>query len=70
MATEGGYSGSCPGLPGRWSQGVTGEEALANIQEAVREHVEVAGQPASGVPKIAGIARLRAVRALETGGGL
>jgi predicted RNase H-like HicB family nuclease len=37
-----GYSVSCPGLPGCWSQGVTEEEALANIQVAIREYVEAA----------------------------
>jgi predicted RNase H-like HicB family nuclease len=33
---------SCPGLPGCWSQGATEEEALANIQIAIREYVEAA----------------------------
>ncbi len=36
------YSVSCPGLPGCWSQGDTEEEALANIQAAIREYVEAA----------------------------
>ena len=43
--TEGGYSVSCPGLPGCWSQGKTEEEALENIADAIREYlaaVEVA----------------------------
>jgi predicted RNase H-like HicB family nuclease len=40
--SEEGYSVSCPGLPGCWSQGVTEEEALANIQIAIREYVEAA----------------------------
>jgi predicted RNase H-like HicB family nuclease len=35
------YSVSCPGLPGCWSQGATEDEALANIQIALREYVEV-----------------------------
>lgn len=34
-----GYSVSCPGLPGCWSQGATEEEAIANIQEAIREYL-------------------------------
>ena len=40
--SEEGYSVSCPGLPGCWSQGTTEEEALANIQVAIREYVEAA----------------------------
>jgi predicted RNase H-like HicB family nuclease len=40
--SEEGYSVSCPGLPGCWSQGVSEEEALANIQVAIREFVEAA----------------------------
>jgi predicted RNase H-like HicB family nuclease len=40
--SEEGYSVSCPGLPGCRSQGATEEEALANIQIAIREYVEAA----------------------------
>jgi predicted RNase H-like HicB family nuclease len=40
--SEEGYSVSCPGLPGCFSQGLTEEEALANIQIAIREYVEAA----------------------------
>jgi predicted RNase H-like HicB family nuclease len=40
--SEEGYSVSCPGLPGCWSQGETEVEALANIQLAIREYVEAA----------------------------
>jgi predicted RNase H-like HicB family nuclease len=40
--SEEGYSISCPGLPGCWSQGETEEEALTNIQAAIREYVEEA----------------------------
>jgi len=35
-----GYSVSCPGLPGCWSQGKTEQEALDNIQDAIREYFE------------------------------
>jgi predicted RNase H-like HicB family nuclease len=34
-----GYSVSCPGLPGCWSQGETEEAALENIQDAIREYL-------------------------------
>jgi predicted RNase H-like HicB family nuclease len=44
--SEEGYSVSCPGLPGCWSQGATEEEALANIQIAIREYVEAAEEMA------------------------
>jgi len=40
--TEEGYSVSVPGLPGCWSQGNTEEEAIANIQEAIKEYLAVA----------------------------
>jgi len=37
--SEEGFSVSVPGLPGCWSQGATEEEALGNIQEAIREYL-------------------------------
>ncbi len=37
--SEEGYSASVPGLPGRWSQGVTEQEALENIQDAIHEYL-------------------------------
>ena len=40
--SEEGYSVSVPGLPGCVSQGETEDEALANIQDAIREYLEVA----------------------------
>ncbi len=44
LPTEEGYSVSCPGLPGCWSQGATEEEALANIQDAISAYLEVGKQ--------------------------
>jgi predicted RNase H-like HicB family nuclease len=40
--SEEGYSVSCLGLPGCWSQGATEEEALANIRVAIREYIGAA----------------------------
>lgn len=37
--SEEGYSVSVPGLPGCWSQGSTEQEALENIQDAIREYL-------------------------------
>ncbi len=37
--SEEGYSVSCPGLPGCWSQGETEDEAMENIQDAIREYL-------------------------------
>jgi predicted RNase H-like HicB family nuclease len=41
MKTDEGYSVSVPGLPGCWSQGITEEEALQNIQDAIHEYLAV-----------------------------
>ena len=37
--TEEGFSVSCPGLPGCWSQGATEDEALENVRDAIREYL-------------------------------
>ncbi len=37
--SEEGYSVSCPGLPGCWSQGRTEQEAIENIRDAIREYL-------------------------------
>lgn len=37
--SEEGFSVSCPGLPGCWSQGETEEEALENIRIAIEEYL-------------------------------
>ena len=42
--SEEGYSVSCPGLPGCWSQGATEDEAMENIQDAIREYLSVIDQ--------------------------
>ncbi len=42
--SEEGYSVSCPGLPGCWSQGQTEEEALENIRDAIREYLEAVNE--------------------------
>jgi len=43
-----GYSVSCPGLPGCWSQGKTEQEAEGNIREAIKECLEVRAE--KGMP--------------------
>jgi predicted RNase H-like HicB family nuclease len=48
--SEEGFSVSCPGLPGCWSQGETEEEALENIQDAIREYLVATLAP--GEPNI------------------
>jgi len=47
--SEEGYAVSVPGLPGCWSQGLTEQEAIQNIQDAIREYLaavddEIKGQ--------------------------
>lgn len=37
--SEEGISVSVPALPGCWSEGDTEDEALANIQDAIREYL-------------------------------
>ena len=39
-ADEDGYYVSCPSLQGCYSQGETYEEAIANIKDAIRLHIE------------------------------
>ena len=41
VRTEEGYSVSCPGLPGCWSQGETEQEALENIKDAIQDYLSV-----------------------------
>ncbi len=42
--SEEGYSVSCPALPGCWSQGATEEEAVENIQDAIKEYLTAIDQ--------------------------
>ncbi len=46
--SEEGYSVSCPGLPGCWSQGKTEEEALANIREAIEDYLTAVSDAVKG----------------------
>jgi predicted RNase H-like HicB family nuclease len=46
--SEEGFSVSCPGLPGCWSQGATEAEALENIQDAIREYLAAINDLVSG----------------------
>lgn len=39
--SEEGFLVSVPGLPGCWSQGATEEEALSNIEDAIRDYLDV-----------------------------
>lgn len=43
-----GFSISVPGLPGCWSQGETEEEALSNIEDAIRAYLEVVSEQIQG----------------------
>ena len=46
--SEEGVAVSVPGLPGCWSQGETEEEALENIEEAIREYLAVIEEEVEG----------------------
>jgi len=46
--TEEGFSVSCPGLPGCWSQGESEEEALENIRDAIREYMAAVSESVRG----------------------
>lgn len=73
--TDGGFSVSVPGLPGCWSQGATGAEALANIRDALSEYLTVRDELLQDVQvrevevvQAVGVNHLDAVRALEKAG--
>lgn len=46
--SEEGVSVSCPGLPGCLSQGMTEQEALDNIREAIEDYLEVVNELVAG----------------------
>ena len=46
--SEEGFSVTVPGLPGCWSQGVTEQEALENIKDAIREYLAVMDEQLRG----------------------
>ena len=48
--SEEGFSVSCPGLPGCWSQGSTEQEALENIKDAIREYLAAIRDALEGEP--------------------
>lgn len=55
--SEEGYSVSVPGLPGCWSQGATEEEALSNIEQAIREYLTIPRNDPVNAYTMAGIVR-------------
>jgi len=46
--SEEGFSVSCPGLPGCWSQGATEKEALENIQDAIADYLAAINELVKG----------------------
>ncbi len=46
--TAEGYSASCPGLPGCWSQGKTEAEAIDNICSAIMEYLAAVNETLKG----------------------
>ena len=47
--SEEGFSVSVPGLPGCWSQGSSEQEALQNIQDAIKEYLATVEDLLEGV---------------------
>ncbi len=43
-----GFSVSCPGLPGCWSQGKTEREAIENIKDAIQQYVAAIADTVEG----------------------
>ena len=46
--SEEGVAVSVPGLPGCWSQGETEDEAMKNIENAIREYLDVIAEQLKG----------------------
>jgi predicted RNase H-like HicB family nuclease len=46
--TDEGYSVSCPGLPGCWSQGDTEQEAIENIRGAITDYLAARDEMTAG----------------------
>lgn len=46
--SEEGYAVSVPGLPGCWSQGATEQEAIQNIQDAIRGYLATIDDETNG----------------------
>ena len=46
--SEEGYSVSCPGLPGCWSQGKTEQEAIENIKDAIKTYLKMIEEETKG----------------------
>jgi len=44
-----GYAVSASGLPGRWSQGATQEEALEQMADAIRDYLDAGVEQPDGV---------------------
>ena len=48
--SEEGYSVTCPGLPGCWSQGATESEALENVRSAIQKYLAVVDELSRNTP--------------------
>ena len=46
--SEEGFSVSVPGLPGCWSQGSSEQEAIENVQDAIRDYLSVVNEQLQG----------------------
>ncbi len=48
IRSEEGFSASVPGLPGCWSHGATEQEALENVEQAIRDYLAARDDLLSG----------------------